>query len=328
MGRQALQIPGLLELGPPPPMEPLTGGVSSDIWLVHIGRARYAVKRALPQLKVAADWKAPVERSRYEAAWMAEAALAVPQAVPPVVHVDEISSTIVMDYLDPAIFRNWKDMLQNGEADRAFAAKVGLSLVRIHAATAGREDVAARFDSAQIFYAIRLEPYLLATAEVHRSAARALKRLARRTADTQRALVHGDVSPKNILVGPAGPVFLDAECACYGDPAFDLAFCLNHLLLKGVWKPRHGMACLACFEALERTYLSGVSWEPADALEERAASLLPGLLLGRIDGKSPVEYITTRIDKDRVRRVALAFLERPPLRLADIRRAWAEEIVT
>ncbi len=49
------------------------------------------------------------------------------------------------------------------------------------------------------------------------------------------ALVHGDVSPKKVPAGPRGPVFLDAECAWYGDPAFDLAFCLNHLLLKCLW---------------------------------------------------------------------------------------------
>ena len=58
-------------------------------------------------------------------------------------------------------------------------------------------------------------------------------------------------------------------------------------------------------------------------LEARAAHLLPGLLLARIDGKSPVEYITLEADKDRVRRVARALLLDPVERLAAVREAWA-----
>ncbi len=51
-----------------------------------------------------------------------------------------------------------------------------------------------------------------------------------------------------------------------------------------------------------------VVWEPPAALEARAAHLLPGLFLARVDGKSPVEYITTEPDKNRVRRTARALL--------------------
>ena len=103
--------------------------------------------------------------------------------------------------------------------------------------------------------------------------------------------MHGDVSPKNILVGPRGPVFLDAECAWYGDPAFDLAFCLNHLLLKCSVVPQAKAGFLRCFDALSDAYLDGDRFE---GVEARAASLLPALLLARVDGKSPVEYLTER----------------------------------
>ena len=80
-----------------------------------------------------------------------------------------------------------------------------------------------------------------------------LRALAERTAQTRIALVHGDVSPKNILVGPDAPVLLDAECAWYGDPAFDIAFCLNHLLLKAVLLPHHLDELMQAFEALARS---------------------------------------------------------------------------
>jgi hypothetical protein len=121
-------------------------------------------------------------------------------------------------------------------------------------------------------------------------------------------------------------VFLDAECAWWGDPAFDLAFCLNHLLLKCLWTPKASPGFMACFEALVARYLAGITWEPADALEARAARLLPGLFLARVDGKSPVEYLTEDHDKNRVRRVARALLTRPEDRLLAVRAAWGEDI--
>ena len=143
------------------------------------------------------------------------------------------------------------------------------------------------------------------------------------TASTRLALVHGDISPKNILCGPAGPVILDAECAWYGDPAFDLAFVLNHLLLKCAWLPAAGPAFLNAFDALFQAYRAGIDWEPAPALERRAARLLGGLLLARIDGKSPVEYLTHESQRDPVRQVARALLLRPPDSIVQVRAAFA-----
>jgi hypothetical protein len=171
-----------------------------------------------------------------------------------------------------------------------------------------------------------LEPYLVASARAHPDRAAALESLVEVTAGTRRTLVHGDVSPKNILVGPRGPIFLDAECAWYGDPAFDLAFCLNHLLLKCLWTPGAAPGFLQCFELLATAYLAGVSFEPGAALEARAARLLPGLLLARVDGKSPVEYLSAEADRDRVRRVARALLADPADRLDQVRAAWAAEL--
>jgi hypothetical protein len=120
-------------------------------------------------------------------------------------------------------------------------------------------------------------------------------------------------------------VFLDAECAWWGDPAFDLAFCLNHLLLKCLWAPSARVGFLACFEAFTQKYLAGVTWEDPQMLEARAAQLLPGLFLARVDGKSPVEYITEEADKGRVRRVARACLAAPVGTLLTVARMWAKE---
>ena len=319
---EALRRAGLLDDASTTRFEALPGGVSSDIWKVDTPTRSFCVKRALARLKVAADWQAPVERNRYEVAWMRVAHHIWPGAVPEVLHHDEGEMLCVMSFLDPQRHRLWKDELRDGRARPADAAAVGLRLARTHAATAGDPAVAAQFPPNGIFHAIRLEPYLEATAGAHPDLRDALFALSRRTGALRLAMVHGDVSPKNILLGPRGPVFLDAECACMGDPAFDLAFCLNHLLLKGLWNPPARAAFGACFDALVQAYLAEVTWEPAQTLEARAASLLPALLLARVDGKSPVEYIRGEAQRDLVRRCARPLILAPPRQLSAVRSAW------
>ena len=322
--RRALIRLGLLQSEARVPFVPLTGGVSSDIWRVDLPTGPVCIKRALSRLKVAAEWNAPVERNAFEADYFRVAGAAAPGSVPALFGQDEESGSLVMAFLDPADHPVWKAELHAGRADPAFAAAVADRLVRIHAATAHDPTIAARFPTDAIFHAIRLEPYLLATARAHPDRAAVLEAVAAETAETRRVLVHGDASPKNILVGPDGPVILDAECAWYGDPAFDLGFCLNHLLLKCLWTPAAAAGFLACFDALTTRYLGGVVWEAPAELERRAARLLPGLLLARVDGKSPVEYLTAEADRDRVRGVARALLGAPVDRLAAVRGAWAD----
>jgi 5-methylthioribose kinase len=317
-----LRRAGLLELGGPPAMQPLEGGVSSDIWRVDIGGKRYCVKRALARLKVSADWRAPIERNDYEAAYLAVVDRLVPGAVPPLLYADHAASALVTRYLDPAAYRLWKADLLVGKIDRNVAKAVGDRVGRIHKKTANNAAIAAQFKSDAIFQAIRLEPYLLATAEAQPMVASALRGLSRRTAATRRVLVHGDVSPKNILVGALGPVLLDAECAWYGDPAFDPAFVLNHLCLKAIHRPADARAYGDSFMALANAYLAHVDWEPPAEVEARVASLLPGLMLARIDGKSPVEYLTTGKQKADVRAFAIHHLTEPPTRLEALREAW------
>ncbi len=324
--RGALCRMGLLAQGDYAAGEPLTGGVSSDIWRIDLPAGCVCIKRALPKLKVDAEWRAPVERNTFEVAWIRCAADISPDAVPEVVGEDRHGRAFAMTYLEPARYPVWKERLRDGVVSSGFAAQVGAVLGRIHAATADRADIAAQFPTDASFYDLRLEPYLVAAARKHPDRAAALESLVETTAHERRVLVHGDVSPKNILVGPKGPVFLDAECAWFGDPAFDLAFCLNHLLLKGLWVPSARSALWDAFDALRNAYFGAAAWEPVEALETRTARLLPGLMLARVDGKSPVEYLNAETQRDLVRTVTRRLLDRPVDRLSAVRDTWSRAL--
>lgn len=321
-----LQRTGLVEDLARASLTPLTGGVGADIWKVESGTRTFVVKKALGQLRVAQTWLAPVSRNASEVDWLREAARIVPGVVPEILASDREAGIFAMSYLDPADHPVWKQELRAGRADPDFAARLGRIVAAIHADTHGSAEIARRFANDDTFHSIRIEPYIEATARVHADLAGPLLALAGKTLGARRALVHGDVSPKNILVGPHGPVMLDAECAWYGEPAFDLAFCLNHLLLKCLWTPASSAGFLSCFDALAESYLAGVDWEPRDEIEARIARLLPALFLARVDGKSPAEYITAEADRDRVRRVARPLIATPPTRLAAIRQIWTQEI--
>src|SRR5512134_3571521 len=141
----ALGRMGLLQAGETPRIHALAGGVSSDIVRADLARGTVCIKRALPKLKVAADWEAPVERNRYEVEWMRVAAAVVPAAVPAILGEDLARGCFAMAYLDPHDHPVWKTLLRDGSIDPGEAARVGTTLGQIHAATADRPDIATRF---------------------------------------------------------------------------------------------------------------------------------------------------------------------------------------
>jgi hypothetical protein len=117
-------------------------------------------------------------------------------------------------------------------------------------------------------------------------------------------------------------VLLDAECAWYGDPAFDVAFCVNHLLLKSVKVPSAAAALLAAARALAAAHAAHVRWEPVAQLDGRVAALTPALALARVDGSSPVEYLSEP-QRATVRSAARQLLLDPPATVGDLVDRWA-----
>lgn len=318
-----LRRAGLIAPGELPVITPLSGGVSCDVFRVDTAARTLCAKRALPRLRVATVWEAPVDRSHYEVEWLA-VARAAGLTVPRVMAELADEHVFFMDWFPPEENPVWKAELAAGRIDPGFAAAVGHALAAIHTATRDDPAIAARFPTDALFTALRIEPYLLHTARAHPDLAGVLEGIAERTLATRTALVHGDVSPKNILCGRAGPVLIDAECAWYGDPAFDLAFCATHLLLKGIWHPQWQPQSDAAFAALHTAYLGRTAPAQRAEIEQRAIPLLAAILLARIDGRSPVEYLTAAADRDRVRRAARQLLQTQPPTLAEFGDRWRQ----
>ena len=323
-------LPALVRMGlaaaeDNPEIVPLTGGVSSLIVRVDTRNGPLCIKQALPELKVASHWSAPLARNHAELAWIREVAQTLPEAVPGILGEDAQSYCFAMQWLAPEQHPVWKIQLRDGHVSPDFAAQVARQLALIHAATANQPALAERFAYDRNFFELRLDPYFGATAKVHADCAQMLQALIEQTANNRITLIHGDISPKNILAGPVGPIFLDAECAVYGDPAFDAAFCLTHLIAKCLWRPASTEDYLACFDAFTKHYVAGVNWENVEAIEARTAMLLAAILLARVDGKSPLEYLTES-DRSQLRTFARRWLLSPATRLADMRAAWKEEL--
>ena len=287
-------------------LEPLTGGVSCDVWKVETPSGPIVVKRPLPQLRVAAEWHAPVERGQSEVRWLRRARGVDPRLAPEVLAELPTGHAVAMRFLPGCPV--WKDELVAGRVDGDFAAAVGRGIVKVHSATANDATDRDAFPNDAMFRALRVDPFLLHVARNDAELAPTLNALADDLMSRKIALVHGDVSPKNILVSADGPVFLDAECAVYGDPAFDLAFCTTHLLLKAVWLGDARLQEAAV--GIVAAYRAGIDWEDADGLLLRAGQLTAGLLLARVEGKSPAPYLTDpehqRIVRDQARALILA----------------------
>ena len=192
-----------------------------------------------------------------------------------------------MEYLGGE-FQNWKQLLLAGSADPETAACAGTLLAQIHRHSAGDAEAKRLFDTTPNFFQLRIEPYLLATGARHPELRPLFEAEAARLENARECLVHGDFSPKNILVSPARMVLIDCEVAWYGDAAFDLAFMLNHFLLKALWhRPREG----GWRRMVDEFWSAYQRVRPVPELDARVGRLLLMLLLARVDGKSPVEYL-------------------------------------
>lgn len=271
--------------------QPLEGGVASDVRVVETPDGAIVVKRALPQLKVEADWFSDPARSMIEAAAIAKfRELVGPDHAPEVLWVRPEEHLFAMTLIPPR-FRNWKAELLAGQSDADTAFAVGHVLGTLHARSANDSRLPEAFGDLTYFRQLRLEPFFAHVAERRPEFADAIRRTADCLVERRTALVHGDYSPKNILADGSDVVILDFEVAHWGNPRFDVAFCLAHLMLKSSIEGRGPDMARAI-----TAFLDGYAVTGPDVMDAELANVTGCLLLARLYGKSPVDYLD-RIDR-------------------------------
>lgn len=277
-----------------PRVEVLAGGVSNRTVLVERPSGEsWVMKQALAKLRVAVDWFSDPRRIEREALGLKYLAEIAPAgSVTPVVFEDPANHLLAMQAV-PRPHENWKAMLLAGQVEREHVEQFGRLLGTIHrGGWERRAETAQVFGDRSFFESLRVEPYYLYTAQQVPEAKGFLKELVFETRMRQLTLVHGDYSPKNVLIANGRLVLLDHEVIHFGDPAFDLGFSLTHFLSKG----HHLRAHRAEFAEAARLYwrayrsaLGSVRW--AGDLEEFAVRHTLGCLLARVAGRSPLEYL-------------------------------------
>jgi 5-methylthioribose kinase len=304
---------GLLEKSDTASARELTGGVSSTVLAVTTSTRRVVVKQALTTLRVQRPWHADPSRSLTEGRAMEVLARITPDRVPRLLDVDPDNYTLTMEHA-PDGWATWKDQLLLGDVRTSVAADLGVTLAMWHRDTAD-DDTSGSFHRPTALEELRIDPYYRAVAGCHPGLAPTVLGVVESMLGRRQCLVHGDFSPKNILVGEDGVWVLDYEVAHQGDPTFDVAFMLNHLLLKGIARPQDELRYEAAARAFLDAYTSTVGVTFVNDLD---LSLQLGcLLLARVDGKSPVPYLH-EAQRDLARGVAVNALRIPPEHALDL----------
>lgn len=294
----------------------LGGGVSNTVLLVEGDGGRFICKQALEKLRVEQDWRSRPERSVREARGLEIAARLLGAGhVPEVVFTDPENHIFAMTAA-PATASDWKSMLLEGELDPAIAGKAGVLLGDWISGSWRNAELEAAFGDQTVFEELRLDPYYRFTAEKHPELSNVLLSLAERCRRNRYCLVHGDWSPKNLLVSDGAVIAIDFEVVHFGDPAFDAGFLINHLALKSIHLPHRAAAFEECALRFWRELQARL---PADAswMWEASIGHLGGLMLARVDGKSPVEYLDAE-GQERARRAAKTLLKAKPATMEEV----------
>lgn len=286
LSRQAL-----IETGESPTLRILAGGVSNRTVLVQRQNGQaWVLKQALTRLRVEVDWFSAPERIHREAAglrWLGEI---VPGYVPQFVFADDRQHILGMSAI-PQPHQNWKAALLNGRASIEQARAFGRLLASIHSAADRFPGLRDEFADRRFFEELRLEPYYSYTASQVPEARGFLEPLIEETRASRLALVHGDYSPKNVLIADGKLILLDFEVIHFGDPAFDIGFSCAHFLAKAYFLPHARDAFLQMALRYWRAYCQSLTPRMRGPVEERAPRHALACFLARMAGRSPLEYL-------------------------------------
>ncbi len=311
-----------------PQIRVLVGGVSNRTVLVERPPGdSWVLKQALEKLRVPGEWHSSPTRIHREALgmrWLAR--LTPPGSITRLIFEDFDQHVIAMQAVPPP-HENWKMVLLSGRVEMERVTKFGQLLGTIH--RQGHEyrvELQKIFGDRSFFESLRIEPYYRRSAEQVPEAANFLHRLIEETSASLLSLVHGDYSPKNVLLHGDDMVLVDHEVIHFGDPAFDVGFSLCHLLSKAhhlaAWREAFAQAGLTYWGSYWQTLGSGLT---VGALEARCVRHTLACLLARVAGRSPLEYLTAS-ERSRQRCVVLKTLERPPYTIEELIRHFIRQL--
>jgi aminoglycoside phosphotransferase (APT) family kinase protein len=292
-------------------IEELSGGVSNTVLLVESPGRRLVVKQSLEKLQVEQDWFSDRSRVFRESASIRWLAPHFPAGALPEILFEDRANCLFAMTAAPAEAQSWKDLLMSGAIDGRVAERIGVMLGTIVRVSWRNAECERAFGDQTIFTQLRLDPYYRTTAQQHPALAKYFEQLMEESLGRRVSLVHGDWSPKNFLISSDGVMAIDFEVVHFGDPSFDSAFMLNHLLLKlfcfPEWSAAFDAAAQRFWDAFRSTIPGGTDW-----IEQATLKHLGCLLLARVDGKSPAEYLTAPEVKERVRSFAQQIIVNPP----------------
>lgn len=267
-------------------VEALGGDVSNRVFGIRAFEHFLVMKQPYSNLQVEADWPASTERIHNEAEAMRRwrSWEDGPVRVPRVINEDTKNHIVIFEGVDGPTY---KEALLDGTVDKTNADKLGTFLGRMHRRSQQELDTLTAFTD-QPLTQLRVDPYHRTVASKNPDLKPEIDQAIRELCDNNRALVHGDYSPKNVITADNGLYVIDFEVAHTGEPLFDLAFFLNHLCIKFLYCRQYGARLYRdSIERAFRAYDNSVPW-PVDRTFYRQLGVL---IIARVDGKSPVEYV-------------------------------------
>lgn len=285
------------------------GGVSCTVAYVEIDGKPMIIKQALGQLKTKETWLCDPNRMyiEYESNKIYHELL--PENAPETYFYDQ-GNYIYGREAVPDGCRMWKDDLMEGILNKNIARKAVDTLITVHNHCRNDKDIEKKFEDKSIFYSLRIAPYIEFTVSKHPEIEDHARFVKNQMMESKITLVHGDYSPKNIMLDGTGMKVLDYEVAHYGHPAFDLAFFSNHFILKAVKFTENAEKYLDLLDEIATRYLEAQQCMDRQKFEEIYVQTLAILMLARVDGKSPVEYLEDEEDKQElVRSLSISIIK-------------------
>ncbi|HTU90231.1 MAG TPA: aminoglycoside phosphotransferase family protein [Gemmataceae bacterium] len=308
-------------------IELLGGGVSNLVLRIETPNQLFVLKQSRPQLRTRDAWFSDLERVyREQEVMQALAPHLPPYTVPEVLFVDRTNYVFVMAHA-PRGAKVWKQQLLAGDIDFSLGEHAGRILGRIHEATARNSQLVEPFADRTVFVQLRVDPYYRRIQERRPEVADAVQPLIDRLMTARDALCHGDYSPKNILTHEHGFTLVDYETAHLGDPTMDLGFCLSHLMLKAIQRSHDRQRHFELTRRFWQGYTAETTFLPQIELQRRGIEHCGVCLLARIDGTSPVEYLTEDGKRETVRRLGRRMLWERPSQWSEVL-GLAEELLT